>query len=131
MKKSGYASCIGLGKHGQRVPTFPSTLTKNNLFGLGYKPTQKDLKERLAKIWAYQAIKRKGGWPNNPIPWCPFTLNGYFLRLGDNFPYCGFREPQYLEAQRIHVPGFEVFNECQFLKDEGETINSEARSTID
>ena len=36
------------------------------------------------------------------------TLNGRFVREGEDFPFCGFPEP-WLNAERKRVPGFEIF----------------------
>ena len=40
------------------------------------------------------------------------TLNGRFVREGEDFPFCGFPEP-WLNAERKRVPGFEIFFDLQ------------------
>lgn len=37
------------------------------------------------------------------------TLNGYFIKEGDDFPYCGFPEPMFNPTTKTRVPGFEIF----------------------
>jgi len=37
------------------------------------------------------------------------TLNGYFIKEGDDFPYCGFPEPMFNPTTKTGVPGFEIF----------------------
>ena len=45
------------------------------------------------------------------------TLNGHFVRKGEDFPYCGFPEP-WLNAERKRVPGFEIFFDLLLPEDD-------------
>lgn len=37
------------------------------------------------------------------------TLNGYFVKEGEDFPFCGFPEPPVDQVTKTRVPGFEIF----------------------
>ena len=37
------------------------------------------------------------------------TLNGYFVKEGEDFLFCGFPEPSIDKATKARVPGFEIF----------------------
>ena len=41
----------------------------------------------------------------NPLPNFK-TLNGYFVREGDSFPFCGFPEPWICPITKCLMPGF-------------------------
>ena len=45
------------------------------------------------------------------------TLNGRFVREGEDFPFCGFPEP-WINAEKKHVPGFEIFFDLQLSGDD-------------
>ncbi|KAF5932738.1 hypothetical protein HYC85_028909 [Camellia sinensis] len=45
------------------------------------------------------------------------TLNGRFVREGEDFPFCGFPEP-WLNAEGKRVPGFEIFFDMQLFGDD-------------
>jgi hypothetical protein len=85
MKKMGYKSNMGLGKFNQGIKKLPEVYTQNAKckYGLGYK-------------------KEMGVMPKNK-----YTLNGNFIKLGEDFPYCGFPEPKRRQTR------FEIFFKTQ------------------
>ena len=48
------------------------------------------------------------------------TLNSYFVKQGEKFPYCKFFEPWYCPITKKKIPGFEVFSDVQVEADEFE-----------
>ena len=47
------------------------------------------------------------------INYYPLTLNGQFLREGEEYPCYEFPEP-FIKNGRRH-PGFDIFSDCHFL----------------
>ena len=45
------------------------------------------------------------------------TLNGRFVREGEDFPFYDFPEP-WLSAKKKRVPGFEIFFDLQISEDD-------------
>lgn len=76
----------------------PPTPTKSLPFGLGYKPTGLENMKQASKL-ARSTLKR--------------TLNGQFIKEGEDYPSYAFPEPLVLEG--IKKPGFEIFHDCNFL----------------
>ena len=72
MKKIGYQSSIGLGKFNQGIKKLHEVYSQDAKckYGLGYK-------------------EERGEMPKNK-----HTLNGNFVKPGEDFPYCGFPEPR-------------------------------------
>ena len=69
MKNMGYMPGIGLGKEGKWVFKFPNVKTQVIREGLGFFEGSDRIKNNLG------------------------TLNGNFVKEGENFLYCGFLEP--------------------------------------
>ncbi|KAK9282579.1 hypothetical protein L1049_010796 [Liquidambar formosana] len=65
MKKMNFMPGMGLGKYNQGVAEFPDFKLQNNRLGLGYNDE------------------------NDGLPLNQGTLNGNFVKEGDDFPYCG------------------------------------------
>ncbi|KAJ8422386.1 hypothetical protein Cgig2_024804 [Carnegiea gigantea] len=61
----------------------------------------------------------------------PLTLNGQFLREGDNFPFYGFPEPCYIKEKGPVVLGLEIFNDYHLLGEEVFTVETKEKSTKD
>ena len=80
MCRKGHFPGTSLGSKKSRVP-HPVTDSKSveNLFGLGYKPTWKELKKHIAQQMVYRNPKDKD---NIPFPPYQPTLNGQFIREG-------------------------------------------------
>ena len=72
MKKMGYQSGMGLGKFNQGIKKLPEVYSQDAKckYGLGYK-------------------EEMGEMPKNK-----HTLNGNFVKLGEDFPYNEFPEPR-------------------------------------
>ena len=68
MKNMGYMPGMGLGKEGKGVAKFPNFKTQLTKKGLGF-------------FEVYDGIKKNLG-----------TLNGNFVKEGEDFPFCGFPE---------------------------------------
>lgn len=96
-----YLPGAGLGKYHQGVAEMPDFHTQDNRFGLGYKPTKKDL-----QLAGYQ----KSGYVIDVAPKraCR-TLNGYFIKEGEDFLYNGFPERWVDPVTKKQMPGFEIF----------------------
>lgn len=86
MRKFGYMPGMGLGKRGDGITEFPEFHMQNNRRGLGYTG------------------ENKGSFPKNID-----TLNGNFVKEGDDFPYCGFPEPWMNQRSAKKEMGLEVF----------------------
>lgn len=41
------------------------------------------------------------------------TLNGQFIKEGEDFLFCGFLEPWYDPVTRRRYPGLEIFFDCE------------------
>ena len=82
-------------------------------FGLGYKPTKEDHAQK-AKEAREKALAKKEG---RPIPMkkvrIPPTMNGYWIREGDDLPFCGFSEPFTDPASGKRTPSLEIFFEME------------------
>jgi len=59
----------------------------------------------------------------------PLTLNGQFLREGDNFPFYGFLEPCYIKEKGFLLSGLEIFNDYRLLEEEVFTVEKKELST--
>ena len=69
---------------------------------MGYEPTKE---EKVKKTF-----KRKIDVELKPYR---KTLNGQFIKEGDNFPYYGFPEPWTHRATGKRLPGHEIFFDCK------------------
>lgn len=86
-------------------------LPKKDTFGLGYIPTPEDLKRALANINEQRKARREGRALH--IKPYPLTLNGQFIREGEDEPCYEFPEP-FVQSGMRH-PGFEIFLDCNLL----------------
>ncbi|XP_077237243.1 uncharacterized protein LOC143878914 [Tasmannia lanceolata] len=84
----------------------PELKTVDGLFGLGYKPTRKEMQEMRAYMFKWAECRRKG----LEFPMGPFSMimNGRFRKEGADCPYYGFSEPWYDESG-VKLPGLEIF----------------------
>ena len=109
MLQMQYFPGLGLGRNHQGIATFPSIPTQHYSFGLGYKPTREDYAQK-AKEAREKALAKKEG---RPIPMkkvkIPPTMNGYWIREGDDFPFCGFPEPFIDPPSGKRTLGLEIF----------------------
>ena len=77
--------------------------TQRHIFGLGYKPTTKEFKENERKNKEERNSYKKT------------TLNEYFVKEGDDFPFCGFLEP-WINKNDIRLKlGFKIFFDYEFI----------------
>ncbi|XP_077252493.1 uncharacterized protein LOC143891876 [Tasmannia lanceolata] len=84
----------------------PELKASDGLFGLGYKPTRKEMQEMRAYMFKWAECRRKG----LEFPMGPFSMimNGRFRKEGADCPYYGFSEPWYDESG-VKLPGLEIF----------------------
>ena len=114
LKNMNYFPGLGLGKRQQGIPEFPNFLTCELHFGLGYEPTDEDMTEAQSRN---ELKKRNGGhlrdWQMKPY----FSLNGHFVKIGENCLYRKFPEPWYYPETKQWLPGFEIFDDVQVESD--------------
>ena len=96
--KMGYQSGMGLGKFNQGIKKLPELYNQSAkcMYGLGYK-------------------EEMGEMPKNK-----YTLNGNFVKPGEDFPYCEFPEP------RGCKPGFKVFFKTQLTLEDKTSVKDKA-----
>ncbi|XP_077252695.1 uncharacterized protein LOC143892114 [Tasmannia lanceolata] len=84
----------------------PELKASDGLFGLGYKPTRKEVQEMRAYMFKWAECRRKG----LEFPMGPFSMimNGRFRKEGADCPYYGFSEPWY-DENGSKLPGLEIF----------------------
>ncbi|XP_077242623.1 uncharacterized protein LOC143883155 [Tasmannia lanceolata] len=84
----------------------PELKTSDGLFGLGYKPTRKEVQEMRAYMFKWAECRRKG----LEFPMGPFSkvMNGRFRKEGADCPYYGFSEPWY-DENGTKLLGLEIF----------------------
>ncbi|XP_077232414.1 uncharacterized protein LOC143869738 [Tasmannia lanceolata] len=107
IRKQGYIPGAGLGKYHQGPTEWPVLRTFNGLFGLGYKPTEQEVKEMKRYMLKWAECRRRG----LELPMGPISLirNGIFRKEGADFPFCGFAEPWTDDVTGQRFPGFEIF----------------------
>ena len=97
-------------------------------FGLGYMPTKEDWVRKGKKMVGRAKAKQSGRpyeivhRPNQG------TMNGRFVREGEDFPFCAFPEPC-LNSEKRHLPGFEIFFDLQLQ--EGEATEEQTKLTAE
>ena len=98
MKKMGYQSGIRLGKFNQGIKKLLEVYSQDAKckYGLGYKEEMREM-------------------PKNK-----HTLNGNFVKLGEDFPYCRFPKPR---GGKI---GFEIFFETQLTLEDKASVEDKA-----
>ncbi|XP_077237271.1 uncharacterized protein LOC143878941 [Tasmannia lanceolata] len=115
IRRQGYIPGAGLGKYHQGLTDFPVFKAFNGLFGLGYKPTEKEIREMKQLMLKWAENRRRGlGLPMAPID---LKMNGRFRKEGAAFPFCGFAEFWLDENTGQMLPGFEIFFDLE-LEDE-------------
>ncbi|XP_074293498.1 uncharacterized protein LOC141620558 [Silene latifolia] len=77
---------------------------KGTTFGLGYEPTEQDLKKKRRTVTDRKAY--------------PLTLNGYFVKAGEAERCLDFREPLFDEKSKKLVPGIEIFQDCHYIPED-------------
>ncbi|XP_077231501.1 uncharacterized protein LOC143864463 [Tasmannia lanceolata] len=84
----------------------PELKASDGLFGLGYKPTRKEVQEMRAYMFKWAECRRRG----LEFPMGPFSkvMNGRFRKEGADCPYYGFSEPWY-DENGTKLPGLEIF----------------------
>ena len=97
-----------MGHNHQGIAKFPNIPKQDYSFGLGYKPTKEDYAQK-AKEAHEKALAEKEGRhvPMKKVKILP-TMNGYWIREGDDFHFCGFLEPFIDPASGKRVPGLEI-----------------------
>ncbi|XP_077246134.1 uncharacterized protein LOC143886015 [Tasmannia lanceolata] len=84
----------------------PELKASDGLFGLGYKPTRKEVQEMRSYMFKWAECRRRG----LEFPMGPFNkvMNGRFRKEGADCPYYSFSEPWY-DENGTRLPGFEIF----------------------
>ncbi|XP_077221640.1 uncharacterized protein LOC143855408 [Tasmannia lanceolata] len=90
IRRQGYIPGAGLGKYHQGLTEFPEFKAFDGLFGLGYKPPKKEVKEMKQLMLKWAECRRRG----LELPMAPIdsVMNGRFRKEGADFPFCGFAE---------------------------------------
>jgi len=92
---------LGLGQRQEGISE-PIVLKKSfPPCGLGYQPSEREL--RMIR----QAQPRRRLDCIQTIP--GDSLNGRFIKEGEDFPFCGFPEPRYDHIDKKMKPGMEIF----------------------
>ncbi|XP_077232006.1 uncharacterized protein LOC143865837 [Tasmannia lanceolata] len=119
IRRQGHIPGAGLGKYHQGLTEFLVFKAFNGLFGLGYKPKKKEVKEikQLMLKWA-ECCRRGLELPMAPID---LIMNGRFRKEGADFPFCGFAETWLDDSTRQRLPGFEIFFDLE-LEDEPTSV---------
>ncbi|XP_077249077.1 uncharacterized protein LOC143888501 [Tasmannia lanceolata] len=100
IRKQGYMPGAGLGKYHQGMTEFPEFRVFNGLFGLGYKPTQEEIREMQRYMLKWAECRRRGlDLPMGPLN---LIMNGHFRKEGADIP----------------LPGFEIFFDLELSDDE-------------
>ncbi|XP_077230133.1 uncharacterized protein LOC143863334 [Tasmannia lanceolata] len=116
IRKQGYMLGAGLGKYHQGMIEFPTLKTFNGLFGLGYKPTKKEIIKMKRYMLKWAECRRRGlDLPMGPLN---LTMNGHFRKEGADVPFCGLAEAWVDESTEQRLPGFEIFFDLELPKDE-------------
>ncbi|XP_077248353.1 uncharacterized protein LOC143887978 [Tasmannia lanceolata] len=106
----------------------PELKAVDGLFGLGYKPTRKEMQEMRAYMFKWAECRRKG----LEFPMGPFSMimNGRFRKEGADCPYYGFSEPWYDESG-VKLPGLEIFFADELPVDFFGTVEVGSTSGVD
>ncbi|XP_077215987.1 uncharacterized protein LOC143850652 [Tasmannia lanceolata] len=106
----------------------PELKASDGLFGLGYKPTRKEIQEMRAYMFKWAECRRKG----LEFPMGPFSMimNGRFRKEGADCPYYGFSEPWYDESG-VKLPGLEIFFADELPVDFFGTVEVGSTSGVD
>ncbi|XP_077232757.1 uncharacterized protein LOC143876956 isoform X1 [Tasmannia lanceolata] len=129
VRRQGYMPGAGLGKYHQGLTEFPEFESFNGLFGLGYKPSKKEIKEMRLLMMKWAECRRRGlELPMAPIS---LTMNGRFRKEGADVPFCGFAETWLDESSGQRLPGFEIFFDLQLEDKQTGLQISEVESEAD
>ncbi|KAA8530552.1 hypothetical protein F0562_005261 [Nyssa sinensis] len=92
MTRMGYQAGSGLGRELQGMCTIPYLFKNEHTFGLGYRPTDQDYYRKTRMARAKREATAAGDTEFVPIDMMPYanSLNGYFVKAGENLPYFGF-----------------------------------------
>ena len=107
MTHMGYMPGMGLGKEGKWVVKFPNVKTQVNGEGLGFFEGCDGIKNNLG------------------------TLNGNFVKEGENSPYCGFPEPWVGKDGKVHLGWKMFFNEKLTFKEKPTVVIKELQEEVD
>ena len=120
-----YFPGLGLGRNLQGLPRFPDFPDNQHTFGLGYKPTPEDLREKARQARDKAAARKNGQLYDQMMKPHSRSLNGQFVREGENFPFCGFAEFFTDELTGARLPGLEIFFGLELESSEGEAESVE------
>ena len=112
LRKQGYFPGLSLGLNKTKASPFIVPELKDDKFGLGYRPTKEERREQVQKYVSLR--KNKDEFDIRPYA---LTLNGYFMRGGEEIPAYDFPEP-FITDDGTRYPGLEVFHDCNFIDDD-------------
>ena len=110
MRKMKFLPGIDLGKYGAGIAQMMEPYQQPSRFaGLGYQGKNVEMKRTVCT---------------------GSSLNGYFVKEGEDFPYCGFQEP-WFNSQGKRQPGLEIFFKEDLYISEGftHTFSSQIKIT--
>ncbi|XP_077221699.1 uncharacterized protein LOC143855468 [Tasmannia lanceolata] len=102
----GYVPGAGLGRNLQGPTEWLEMKAVDGLFGLGYKPTRKEVQEMKAYMLKWAECHRWG--LEFPMGSYILVMNCRFRKEGADCPYYGFPEPWYDETG-TKLPSLEIF----------------------
>ena len=109
MLQMQYFPGLGLGRNHQGIAKFSNIPTQHYSFGLGYKPTKENYAQKAKEAHEKALAKKEGRLtPMKKVKILP-TTNSYWIREGDDFPFCGFSEPLINPASGKHTLSLEIF----------------------
>lgn len=113
MSKQNYFPGLGLGKDSQGVAEMVEFPHNAYDFGLGYVPMPAEIEGKRREIMKKaKAIKEGKKWPEKKLV-IPNTLNGMFVREGEDLPFCGFSET-WVDNKGCVQPGMQILFDVPF-----------------
>ncbi|KAI8530464.1 hypothetical protein RHMOL_Rhmol11G0060600 [Rhododendron molle] len=101
MKKQNYFPRFGLGKRSQGIRQMIDPPHNQYTFGLGYTPTEAEIENKRNM----EKAKAKGSKVKEEKFMIPKTLNGWFVREGEDFPFCGSQKHGKMKPLRKSILG--------------------------
>ncbi|XP_077221707.1 uncharacterized protein LOC143855475 [Tasmannia lanceolata] len=115
IRKQGYIRGAGLGKYHQGPTEWPEFRAFNGLFGLGYEPTEQEVREMKRYMLKWAECRHRG----LELPMGPISLirNDIFRKEGADFPFCGYAETWTDDVTGQRFSGFEIFFDLELSEE--------------